>query len=257
MKIVIQPGPAEAAEYAARIVADEIRSRPRAVLGLATGRTMEAVYARLVQWHHRAGLDFSSCRTFNLDEYLGLPASDVNSYRHYMNEHLFRQVNIDLRQTRLPDGVATDPAAECERYECLIADAGGVDCQLLGIGQSGHIGFNEPGSDFNSRTRIVELSPVTLRQNAAWFGGIAAVPRCAITMGIGNILESRRCVLLATGHAKANIIAAALEGVVTTDVPATALRLHSDCVAVLDAAAAARLNQSQPRQPAEVLSGKA
>src|SRR5438105_12142254 len=143
MEVVIQSSTAEAVEFVARVIAREIPSRPRPVLGLATGRTMESVYARLVDMHREGGLDFSTCRTFNLDEYVGLPGSDKHSYRHYMNQHLFTKVNINFRNTHLPDGTAADLEAECERYESLIDQSGGIDLQLLGIGHSGHIGFNE------------------------------------------------------------------------------------------------------------------
>jgi glucosamine-6-phosphate deaminase len=211
------------------------------VLGLATGRTMESVYCLLVEQHRRQQLDFSLCRTFNLDEYVGLSANDDRSYRHYMNQHLFNQVNIDLRNTHLPDGTATDLDGECVHYEQLIAKSGGIDLQLLGVGQAGHIGFNEPLSALRSRTRVKALTPATLQQNAAFFGGADHVPRRAITMGVGTILEARRCLLLATGSAKAEIIARAVEGPITSMISATALQLHSRCTVVVDEAAAGRL----------------
>src|SRR5215469_10857324 len=187
MDVVIQPSTARAVELVARIIAREIHANPRAVLGLATGRTMESVYARLVSLHREDGLDFSACRTFNLDEYVGLPGSDRHSYRHYMNVHLFNRVNIDLRNTHLPDGTAKDLEAECAKYERLVDQNGGIDLQLLGIGDSGHIGFNEPLSALNSRTRVVALAPATIRQNAGLFGGEDKVPLRAITMGVGTI----------------------------------------------------------------------
>ena len=206
---------------------------------------MESVYARLVQMHRNEALDFSGCRTFNLDEYVGLPGSDRNSYRHYMNQHLFRAVNLDLRNTHLPDGAAAELDAECEKYERLIVEASGIDVQLLGIGHSGHIGFNEPLSAFRSRTRVVALAPETIRHNAPLFGGAEKMPRRAITMGVGTILDCRSCVLLATGEDKAEIIAKAIEGPLTSMIPASALQLHSHCTIVLDEAAAARLKKSE------------
>src|ERR1022692_2846018 len=165
MQVVIRPNSDAAADFVARAIALEMRDNPRLVIGLATGNTMESVYARLVQMHGEEGLDFSGCRTFNLDEYVGLPANHANSYRHYMNQHLFRHVNIDLQNTHLPEGMATNLAAECFNYERLIAENGGIDLQLLGIGQNGHLGFNEPLSAIRSRTRVVALSPVTRSQN--------------------------------------------------------------------------------------------
>jgi glucosamine-6-phosphate deaminase len=190
-------------------------------------------------------LDFSLCRTFNLDEYVGLAPGDPHSYRHSMNEHLFRHVNVDLRNTHLPDGQAPDLDAECRSYEAAIAKFGGIDLQLLGIGQAGHIGFNEPLSAFRSRTRVKALAPLTLQQNAGFFAGAERVPRRAITMGVGTILETRRCVLLATGAEKAEIIAKAVEGPITAMISATALQLHARCTVVVDEAAATRLQGSE------------
>jgi glucosamine-6-phosphate deaminase len=238
MEVLIQATAAAATELAAQIIARAVRTNPASVLGLATGRTMEAVYARLVQMHHKTGLDFSACRTFNLDEYAGLSGRDQNSYRHYMNEHLFGQVNIEGRNTHLPDGLAADLDAECEQYEQRIHQAGGIDLQLLGIGRSGHIGFNEPLSAFRSRTRVVALAPLTIQQNAPLFGANGRMPRLAMTMGVGTILDSRRCVLLATGNEKARIIAEAVEGPLTAMLPASALQLHPHCTIIVDEAGA-------------------
>ncbi len=245
MEVVIRPNAEAATELVASVIAQELRENPRLVMGLATGRTMEAVYARLVQMHHEEGLDFSACHTFNLDEYVGLPGSHRNSYRHYMNYNLFLNVNVDLRNTHLPDGAAADIEAECERYERFIAACGGIDLQLLGIGLAGHLGFNEPVSSLRSRTRIKVLSPVTRAQNEVLFAPPEAMPRRAITMGVGTILEARRCLLLATGEDKAEIVARAIEGPVTSMISATALQFHRQCVVVLDEAAAERLREGE------------
>jgi glucosamine-6-phosphate deaminase len=215
------------------------------VLGLATGRTMESVYLKLVRMHRDERLDFSLCRTFNLDEYVGLPGHDRHSYRHYMNHHLFLQVNIDLRNTALPDGTAADLDGECARYEQLIQRIGGIDLQLLGIGRAGHLGFNEPLSALRSRTRVKALAPATLEQNAPLFEHPAMMPRRAITMGVGTILEARRCLLLATGGEKADIVARAVEGPISAMISATALQLHPRCTVVVDEAAATRLQGSE------------
>jgi glucosamine-6-phosphate deaminase len=241
MEVIIQPDAEAAATLVARVVAKELRANPHLVLGLATGRTMETVYRNLVTMHRREGLDFSLCHTFNLDEYVGLPAADPGSYRFYMNRHLFSRVNIDPRDTHLPDGMAPDLDAECERYEALIQKFGGIDVQLLGIGQAGHIGFNEPLSALRSRTRVKMLTPTTILQNAGLFAGPGKVPRRAITMGVGTILESRRCILLATGPAKAEIVAKAVEGPITSMISATALQLHPRCTVVVDEEAARAL----------------
>lgn len=245
MEVIIRPTADEASALVAQLIARELRSNPHLVLGLATGRTMESVYARLVRMFREEHLDFSLCRTFNLDEYVGLPGSDRHSYRHYMNHHLFMQVNIDLRNTHLPDGTVHDLDAECARYESLIQRCGGIDLQLLGIGRAGHLGFNEPLSALRSRTRVKALSPVTLAQNAPLFDDPAAMPRRAVTMGVGTILECRRCLLLATGSEKAEIIAAAVEGPISAMISATALQLHSRCTVVVDEAAASALKGNE------------
>src|SRR5213594_3774649 len=204
---------------------------------------MEAVYRVLVRMHRKEGLDFSLCSTFNLDEYVGLAPNDPRSYRHYMNEHLFQHVNVEPRNTHLPNGQAPDLDAECRSYEAAIGKFGGIDLQLLGIGRAGHIGFNEPLSAFKSRTRVKALAPLTLEQNAELFGGVDKVPRRAITMGVGTILESRRCLLLATGDSKADVIAKAVEGPITSMISATALQLHPRYTVVVDEEAASRLKE--------------
>jgi len=241
MEVIIQPAKEAAARLVARIIARELRTNPHLVLGLATGQTMECVYRALVRMRQEEGLDFSLCSTFNLDEYVGLFPSDPNSYRHYMNRHLFGQVNIDLRNTHLPNGLAEDLDQECRRYEATIQRFGGIDLQLLGIGKAGHIGFNEPLSALRSRTRVKALTPTTLRQNAPFFGGEDKMPRRAITMGVGTIIEARRCLLLATGESKAAVLAQAVEGPITSMISASALQLHARCTVVVDEAAASRL----------------
>jgi glucosamine-6-phosphate deaminase len=241
VEVIIRADEAAAARLVAQILVKELRANPHLVLGLATGRTMEAVYRLLVEAHRQEGLDFSLCRTFNLDEYVGLPADHPSSYRYHMNKHLFEQVNFDRRNTHLPNGIAQDLDAECAHYERVIQKAGGIDLQLLGIGRDGHIGFNEPLSALRSRTRVKALTPTTLEQNAPFFGRADTMPRRAITMGVGTILECRRCVLLATGAEKAEVIARAVEGPITSMVSATALQLHPRCTVVVDEPAASRL----------------
>jgi glucosamine-6-phosphate deaminase len=243
MEIIIQPDEQAAASLVARIIAADLRRNPQLVLGLATGRTMDLVYRCLARLHREESLDFSHCSTFNLDEYVGLPPGNPNSYHYCMKEHLFRHLNIDPARTHLPDGTAADLDAECRRYEGLIQNSGGIDLQLLGIGRAGHIAFNEPLSSLRSRTRVKALSPLTLEQNGKYFGGAEKVPPRAITMGVGTILESRRCVLLALGKDKAAIVAKAVEGPITSMITATALQMHPRCAVVLDEAAAGELTQ--------------
>lgn len=240
MQVIVTPETGSAFQQAASIIAGEIRSTPSPVLGLATGRTMEGIYSLLVQDHCENGLDFSAVTSFNLDEYVGLPASSPQSYRHYMDEHLFTHVNMRPDHVHVPNGIAEDLTAECSAYETAIQKAGGIGLQLLGIGETGHIGFNEPPSSFDSRTRQVTLDPVTRRQNAGMFGGDPEqVPEKALTMGVGTILDARHLLLVACGRRKAEIIARALLDSVTPDVSASAIRLHPRCTVILDQAAAA------------------
>src|SRR5690606_26099636 len=177
---------------------------------------------------------FSRITTFNLDEYVGLPPTHPQSYRHFMSENLFRHINIDIRNTHVPDGRALDYETYGAQYEAMIEEAGGIDLQVLGIGSDGHIAFNEPGSSLGSRTRLKTLAPETILDNARFFGSADAVPRLAVTMGVGTILESRQCLLLATGEHKAKAIRNTIEGPVTAQVTASALQLHRDVIAVVD-----------------------
>ena len=242
MEVVIQPTLEQAVELAGRLIAARVRAKPDLVLGLATGRTMEGVYDRLVSIQQSDGLDFSRCRTFNLDEYIDIPAEDEHSYRYYMNHHFFRRINIDLANTHVPDGMAADLRAEAANYEQLIRKAGGIDVQLLGIGEAGHIGFNEPLSALMSRTREKALTPVTRQQNAAMFGDDPnKVPKRALTMGVGTILDSRELLLLAIGGAKASILAKAVEGPITAMISASAMQLHANCKVIVDEEAAREL----------------
>lgn len=239
MEVIIRPDADTAVDFTARLICARLSAKPVMTLGLATGRTMEAVYARLAA----SGQSFAGCTSFNLDEYIGIPAHDPNSYRSYMNQHLFDLVDIERDHTHLPDGMARDIKAEARRYETLISEAGGIDLQLLGIGETGHIGFNEPISSLRSRTRDKTLTQTTRNQNAGMFGGDPnQVPARAMTMGVGTILDSKEVLLLATGPQKADLIAKAIEGPVTSMISASALQLHPDCIVVLDEAAATNLS---------------
>lgn len=240
MEVIIQPTPEAASAVAARIIARRLREKPDAVLGLATGSTPLLLYRELITLR----LDWSRVRTFNLDEYVGLPAEHPQSYHAFMWEHLFRHVNIAPERVHIPDGMAADIPAFCAEYERRIREAGGIDMQILGVGRDGHIGFNEPSSSLASRTRIKTLTPETIRDNARFFGSEAAVPPHVITMGIGTILEARQVILLAFGEGKASAIAAAVEGPVTAMNPASALQLHPRVKVCLDGAAASRLQKT-------------
>ncbi len=233
------------AEMASTAVADLLEQRmvakPDITIGLATGATPRLVYTKMVE---RAGApSWRSVRCFNLDEYVGLDASHPASFAYYMNDLLFDHVDVDPRRTHIPDGTALDLEAAAKAYEALISETGGIDLQLLGIGRNGHIGFNEPGSEHDSRTRQVELTPSTIAANAPDFPEGEEPPATALTMGIGTILDAREIVLLATGPAKAEALYAALEGPVDLDCPASALRKHSAVTVFCDEAAAARLKR--------------
>jgi glucosamine-6-phosphate deaminase len=242
MDILCTTHESQAASLTAGIIAQALWAKPDLVLGLATGRTMKGVYAQLVRLHCQDGLDFSRCRTFNLDEYLGLRAEHPGSYRHYMEAHLFRHINVPAEHTHVPDGMTVDVIGECQRYEALIQAAGGIELQLLGLGLTGHIGFNEPGSPLDSRTREVHLTDLTRHANAEPFGGNAAVvPARAITMGLGTILEARQCVLVVLGADKASILARVVEGPVSPMTPGSVLQRHPDCRVVADLAASVGL----------------
>lgn len=237
---IADDGPAAAREAAA-IIADILRKDPQACLGLATGGTMVPVYAELAAMVADGRLDMSQVSSFNLDEYVGLPPDHPQSYRSYMNTYLAGPAGMDPARMEVPSGIAADPQAEAERYESALAARGPVALQLLGLGGNGHIGFNEPGSPADSRTRVVELDPRTVADNARFFAPGEEVPRHAISMGVGTILAARRILLVATGAAKADAVRAMLQGPVGPDCPASFLRLHPAAQVVLDRDAAGAL----------------
>jgi glucosamine-6-phosphate deaminase len=240
MEIIIQPDAESAAEMAARIFAELIHSKPKAVLGLATGSTPLPLYRKLVD----RNLDWSGITSFNLDEYIGVGPEHPQSYHAFMHGNLFEHVNIHPANIHIPDGMSTDPEAHCREYEENIQSAGGIDLQLLGIGTDGHIGFNEPTSSLASRTRIKTLTSRTRKDNARFFGSEDAVPFHVITMGIGTILDTRKTLLLATGKNKAQAVAQAVEGPITSMNPASALQLHPSAIFCLDEEAASELTRT-------------
>jgi glucosamine-6-phosphate deaminase len=229
---------------AAQLIAEAVKTSPRPVLGLATGGTPTGVYRKLREAYRNKEISFRHTVTFNLDEYVGLPAEHPQSYLSYMNEHLFSHVDIPREHIHIPNGNAPDPQEECRRYDEALAAAGRIDLQLLGLGHNGHIGFNEPGRTLIRNTHVVELSQTTREANARFFRDLDEVPRQAITMGIGGILHARRIVLLVKGEDKADIVKRALTGPITTEVPASLLQTHPDLIVLLDAAAAGKLDAS-------------
>jgi glucosamine-6-phosphate deaminase len=240
MEVVILPGPEAVATAGAEVVARLVRAKPAAVLALPTGATARPVYAELVRRHRDEGLSFARATTFNLDEYVGVPPDHVGSFRRYMQDAFFSHVDLPPERAHVPDGFARDVAAACADYESAIAASGGLDLVLLGLGEDGHIAFNEPTSSFASRTRLKTLSAASRAANQAAFG-TEPVPGHVITMGIATILGARRCVLLAHGARKAAAFAAMVEGPLTSMLPASALQLHGNAIVIADEAAAAGL----------------
>jgi glucosamine-6-phosphate deaminase len=243
MEVIITKEAGSASNLAARRIARLVMSKPDAVLGLATGNSPLGLYKELIRIHREEGLDFSRVRTFNLDEYIGLPAAHPASYHSFMEKNFFREVNIIRGNSLLPDGLTSDVPAHCEAYEAAIREAGGIDLQILGIGSDGHIGFNEPSSSLASRTRIKTLTPTTRQDNAGFFSTPEEVPYHVITMGIGTIMESRSIALLAFGEGKAGAVRGAVEGPISASNPASVLQMHPDAKIYLDEPAAISLER--------------
>jgi glucosamine-6-phosphate deaminase len=241
MEIIIKSNAEEASVEAAAIIARQLREKPACVLGLATGSTPERLYEILARLARAGSLDASQATTFNLDEYVGLPASHPRSYATYMREHFFDHVRVAA--WHIPDGMATDVPRHCAEYEAAIREAGGIDLQLLGLGSDGHIGFNEAGSSLASRTRLKTLTARTVADNAPYFASPGEVPRHVITMGVGTILAARHCLILAFGARKARAVAAMAEGPVTASCPASALQMHPSCTLIVDETAAEQLER--------------
>ena len=241
MDVVICRSYEELSKAAAAVVADLVNHKPNAVLGFATGSSPVGLYQELARLHHKEGLDFSKVTTFNLDEYVGLAGDHPQSYRRFMNEKLFNHINVPVQNTHVPSGTSTNHKAFCEWYEKQICDAGGIDLQVLGIGSDGHIAFNEPGSSLGSRTRMVTLTEQTIDDNARFFKKKADVPRHAISMGVGTVLEARKLLMVVNGKNKAPALAAAIEGPITSMITASALQLHPDVIVFADEDAAAQL----------------
>jgi glucosamine-6-phosphate deaminase len=244
MEVIIKDTYEEVSAAAAKVIANLVHNKPDAVLGLATGSTPLGLYKELIRMHKAEGLNFSKVTSFNLDEYVGIPPAHPSSFHSYMWAHIFSNINLPKERINIPDGLAADIPASCRKYEQAIRSAGGIDIQILGIGTNGHIGFNEPSSSLSSRTRIKTLTEETRREAAAAFGGEEAVPTHVITMGLGTIMESRMCLLLAFGRKKARSVARAAEGPVTAMVPGSVLQMHPRAILVVDQEAAAELTMA-------------
>lgn len=234
LKIVKARDYQDMSRKAANIISAQIILKNNCVLGLATGSTPIGTYDTLTHWYQKGDLDFSLVQTVNLDEYAGLDGNHDQSYRYFMNKNLFDRVNIDKKNTHLPNGNALDAQAECQRYHAVIESMDGIDLQLLGIGNNGHIGFNEPSDVFETNVHKVELTESTIQANSRLFDSVDEVPLYAYTMGIGEIMSANRILILASGKAKAPIIKELIEGKVTPRVPASILKLHQDVTLIAD-----------------------
>lgn len=242
MKIIKAKDYNDMSRKAANIISAQVIMKPNCVLGLATGSTPIGTYAQLVDWYQKGDLDFSEVTTVNLDEYKGLTRENEQSYYYFMNENLFSKVNINLERTFLPDGTEPDSDKACRDYNKVIADVGGVDLQLLGLGHNGHIGFNEPGMAFEAETHCINLTESTMKANQRFFSSMEDVPRQAYTMGIKTIMQAKKILIVVSGADKAAIVKEAFFGPITPKVQASVLQLHNDVTLVADEAALSEIS---------------
>lgn len=246
MKIIMGKDYQNMSRKAANIISAQVILNPNSVLGLATGSTPLGVYNQLIEWFKKGDLDFSKAHSVNLDEYVGLVPEHDQSYHYYMKENFFNHINIKLENTNVPNGLAKDINAECARYDKLITDLGGIDLQLLGIGNTGHIGFNEPNEDFDKMTHKVKLTQKTIDANSRFFASADDVPKYAVTMGIKAIMQAKKILLVANGEGKADILYRSLFGPITPAVPASILQLHPNVTVVADEAALSVIGEKYP-----------
>ncbi len=232
MEIIETETRKELAQKAAQIISETVIKKPNCVLGLATGSTPLETYAELSEMNKAGKLDFSKVQTVNLDEYVGLSAEHEQSYAYFMDKNLFSKINIKKENTNIPNGMAQDLAKECERYDKLIDNLGGIDLQLLGIGNNGHIGFNEPDNEFTKNTHEVNLTDSTIKANSRFFEKESDVPKAALTMGIDSIMKAKKILLIAYGKEKFEILSKAIKGEVTPKIPASIIKLHSDVTVI-------------------------
>ena len=241
MRIIETKTYEDMSKQAANIIASVVTLKPDCMLGLATGSSPIGTYEELVKKYEAGELDFSEVTTVNLDEYKGLPKENKQSYYYFMHDNLFSHVNIDPANTHLPDGTEPDSQKACEEYNKVIASMGGVDLQLLGLGHDGHIGFNEPNDEFDKETHCVDLTEMTIEANKRFFNSIDEVPRQAYTMGIKNIMQAKKILVVVSGEDKADILKEVLYGAITPQVPASILQLHNDVTIVADETALSKI----------------
>jgi glucosamine-6-phosphate deaminase len=235
MKLFVEKDYNAMSKLAANMVKDEIEKNPSTILGLATGSTPEGMYKELIRLHKEEGLDFSKVTTINLDEYVGIDEEHPNSYHYFMKDQLFDHVNIDMKNTFVPDGKAENPEEFCKQYDKLIEEKGGIDLQILGIGANGHIAFNEPDEELNVGTSVVNLTESTIEANSRFFDSIDEVPKTAMSMGIGSIMKAKKIILMANGKNKSEAIKELLKAdKITTKLPASLLLLHHDVTIIVD-----------------------
>ncbi|MED9904385.1 MAG: glucosamine-6-phosphate deaminase [Lachnospiraceae bacterium] len=246
MKIIKTDSYYQMSRRTAGLIATQVNIKPDCVLGLATGSTPIGTYEQLIRWYQKGDLDFSKVITVNLDEYKGLSADNDQSYRYFMNTHLFNAINIHPENTHVPDGLEPDSDKACRDYNKIIADCGGIDLQLLGLGLNGHIGFNEPGSAFELETHCVDLTDSTIQANSRFFSSMELVPKQAYTMGIKSIMQAKKIIIIVNGAEKAAIVKEAFFGPVTPNVPASVLQLHNDVTLIGDNAALSLIPISLP-----------
>lgn len=243
MKLIVVNNYEELSKVAAKEFSKVIKEKENAVLGLATGGTPVGMYKELIKMYEKKELNFSKITTVNLDEYIGLNPEHNQSYRYFMNNNLFNHINIDKSNTFIPNGLAEDLEAQCKEYDQKIVELGGIDIQLLGVGNNGHIAFNEPNSELSSGTHIISLTDNTIEANARFFDNIDDVPRKAITMGVGGIMKAKKIILIASGESKAEAVKGIFSGKITTENPATMLQMHRDVTIIVDEAAAKLINK--------------
>lgn len=243
MNLIVVENYEELSKAAAKEFYNVIKEKPNAILGLATGGSPVGMYKELISMYEKKELDFSKITTVNLDEYIGLNPEHSQSYRHFMNENLFNNININIENTFVPNGLAKDLENECKEYDKKIMELGGIDIQLLGVGNNGHIAFNEPDDELSSGTHIISLTENTIEANARFFDKIEDVPRKAITMGVGGIMKSKKIILIASGEGKAEAIKGLFSGRITTKNPASMLQMHRDVTVIVDKSAAKLINK--------------
>lgn len=248
MKLIEATNYESMSRKAANIISAQVILYPRSVLGLATGSTPLGIYRQLIDWYNKGDVNFSEAKTVNLDEYCSLSPENPQSYHYYMNHNFFSHINVKPENIHLPNGMAQDVEAECEAYDKLISNLGGIDLQLLGLGNTGHIGFNEPNASFDKMTHRVALKEKTIHDNSRFFKSIDEVPKYAVTMGIKAIMQAKKILLVVNGTQKAEILEKVLFGPVTPSVPASILQLHPSVTVVADAEALAKVQELHPEK---------